>query len=582
MSLFCEKCGYENSDTARFCQGCGETIEIVSQKSRLKEGFILDNRYEIKRLIKAGGMGAVYEAFDHRFKKASCAVKEMLQPSPDTEDQEYILKRFETEGEILHRLRHPHLPVVRDYFCYESRYYLVMDYIEGDDLQTILKNYESEGIPENQIIEWSIQILDALDYLHSQSPPIIYRDLKPANIMIRSSDKKAILIDFGIARTVGPGTENTMTVVGTLIYAPEELLQGKPEPRTDIYSLGATMHCLLTGIVPPTAFSFEPLRKINSGVSEEMEKIVMKALEMKASDRYNSAKEMKRAIEVMADRNSQEVTKVVTESSVRLSTGEIVRHDKETSSGKLKTAQTSKVTTPLPAEKTSKSRKIVIAGIVGLSLLAFVGLVAIIVIFFLISAILSPDYFKKTSEEWYRDGSKLYSKGNYEKALDCFTKAIELDHHNIYALNEMGMALGQLEHYEKANKCFDEILEIDPNYTNAWNNKGWLLLRQKKYNDAINYFNKALEFDPKNKFAWYNRGLTLFYQGKYDQAIKDFDNTLKVDTKYAYAWYYKGQALSKQKKYKEALHCYNKVLKINPYSEDAKRDKDELEKILNK
>ncbi|MEQ8168468.1 MAG: serine/threonine-protein kinase, partial [Candidatus Eremiobacterota bacterium] len=196
MALFCDKCGYENKDEAKFCQGCGSAIEIVTQSGRLKAGILLDNRYEIKRLIKAGGMGAVYEALDRRFKNAPCAVKEMLSPSSgDEEDKAYVLKRFETEAEILHTLRHPNLPFVRDYFTWEGRYYLVMDYIEGDDLFTILKQYKKEGIDENLVIQWAKEILDTLHYMHSQSPPVVYRDLKPGNIMIRNSDNRAILVD---------------------------------------------------------------------------------------------------------------------------------------------------------------------------------------------------------------------------------------------------------------------------------------------------------------------------------------------------------------------------------------------------
>ena len=134
-------------------------------------------------------------------------------------------------------MRHQNLPVVKDYFVENERYYLVMDYIEGHDLETIMKEYP-DGVPEKLVITWSIQILDALDYLHSQPTPVIYRDLKPGNIMLRTSDKRIMLVDFGIARPVVTGSLTSKTIVGTPAFAPEEIFQGCPEPRTDLYSLG--------------------------------------------------------------------------------------------------------------------------------------------------------------------------------------------------------------------------------------------------------------------------------------------------------------------------------------------------------
>ncbi len=296
MAIFCNKCNYKNANQAKFCQGCGEKLVATETDGTLMAGVILNNRYEIKRLVKTGGFGSVYEGVD-RTNNRICAVKEMIRNACNTpEEQQYLDIRFKREKEIFHNLFHPNLAISKDAFIENNRYYLVMDYIEGKDLYMIMtEDYQGKGIPEALVIEWTKQILDALDYLHNQSPPLIYRDLKPENVMLRDSDNKIIIVDMGLARTITPGL--TMTAIGTPQYAPEELFAGKPEPRTDIYSLGATMHCLLTGIVPVNFFYFEPLRNINKNISEELERIVARAVERYPEDRYENARAMREELD---------------------------------------------------------------------------------------------------------------------------------------------------------------------------------------------------------------------------------------------------------------------------------------------
>lgn len=294
MPIFCDNCGHQNRDSAKFCQGCGGEVISTTSTGTLNPGVMLDKRYEIKRLIKSGGMGAVYEALDYRFKKTPCAIKEMLSYSNDPKEQQYFICRFEEEALILNKLKHPNLPGVKDYFIESGRYYLVMEYIEGQDLETVMKDHDRGRVPENLVIEWAIQVLDSLEYLHSQTPPVIYRDLKPGNIMLRNSDKKIMLVDFGIARTVHPGSNTTKTSIGTPAFAPGEIFEGKPEARSDIYSLGATMHCLLTGKIPLRPFDFPPINEINPSISPGLSSIVMTALDVKIENRYSDAREMKK------------------------------------------------------------------------------------------------------------------------------------------------------------------------------------------------------------------------------------------------------------------------------------------------
>jgi len=205
--------------------------------------------------------------------------------------------RFEREAKILSELQHPNLPRVIDYFTIGDRYYLAMDFIEGKDLGNIIKDADPQGMQEEQIVDWSLQLCDVLIYLHSRNPPIIYRDIKPSNIMIRKSDRRVILIDFGIARTIQSEDDKslTRTAIGTMGYMAPEQYRGKADKRSDIYALGATIYHLFTGKAP-IPFSLEGLNVIRPDVSRRLNAVVMTAVRTKASERFQTVEEMKKAI----------------------------------------------------------------------------------------------------------------------------------------------------------------------------------------------------------------------------------------------------------------------------------------------
>ena len=297
MPVFCNNCGCPNNDKARFCSQCGNAVVKPVSGVTLNKGVILDGRYEIVELIKSGGMGSVYKAIDNRLDEV-CAVKEMTCQYTSAEEQQYAVSRFNHEAKTLAKLRHLNLPRVIDHFTIQGKYYLVMDLIPGEDLEMILKREDGKGLPESKVIDYAIQVLDVLSYLHSQNPPIVYRDLKPPNIMIQNIDGKVMLVDFGIARAVQPGSMTKKTSVGTEGYIAPEQYIGKPEPKSDLYSLGATMHHLLTGVEPMLPFHFTSVRQIDPKISEKTNDIVMKALQMKPEERFSSAEEMKKALEI--------------------------------------------------------------------------------------------------------------------------------------------------------------------------------------------------------------------------------------------------------------------------------------------
>lgn len=260
---------------------------------------MLEGRYLIQDVIGIGGMGSVYRARDMHFPNVVklVAVKEMINQGRDPLVRQTMIQNFEREANILVTLNHFSIPKIFDYFSLEERSYLVLEYIHGKDLEAILS--ETPGLlPEDQVIAWAIEICDVLEYLHGHKPePIIFRDLKPSNIMINHQGH-VILVDFGIAKTFQIGQKGTM--IGTEGYSPPEQYRGDATLRADIYSLGATLHHLLTKrdprLEPPFSFNERPIRSLNPAVSVELENVLQVALQYNPEERFPNAAEMKNAL----------------------------------------------------------------------------------------------------------------------------------------------------------------------------------------------------------------------------------------------------------------------------------------------
>lgn len=276
-----------------------QSVSNDYDENKLPRGAVLQKRYEILQVLGEGGMGAVYLARDLRFSVVrKCAIKEMFSSAPDPQLRNLTRESFEREANLLVQLDHPGIPKVSDFFTESVRYYLVMDYVEGEDLENVLEHTQGM-LKEDTVLDWATQVCDVLVYLHNQSPPIIFRDLKPSNIMLRKNSTKIALIDFGIAKAV-EATQKKGTMIGTEGYSPPEQYRGVASPRGDIYALGATLHHLLTKrdprLEPPFTFHEEPVRLLNPSLSEETNAVIMKALEYDLEKRFQSAQALKDAL----------------------------------------------------------------------------------------------------------------------------------------------------------------------------------------------------------------------------------------------------------------------------------------------
>jgi tRNA A-37 threonylcarbamoyl transferase component Bud32 len=259
--IYCSECGAQNVPGAKFCVSCGHAMHIPVAETPpatinsvgtglLPQDSLLNKRYRILKLVGTGGMGAVYKAEDTRFGDRPVAVKEMRQSSLSPQELEVATEQFKVEANMLARLQHPSLPRIYEHFLEGNRWYLVMDFIDGETLDERLRRTPGRKLPPPEVVKIGIQLCKVLDYLHKRQPPVIFRDLKPSNVML-TREGHLYLIDFGIARIFKPEQAKDTKAYGSIGYsAPEQFDREQTTGLADIYSLGITLHEMLSGSIP--------------------------------------------------------------------------------------------------------------------------------------------------------------------------------------------------------------------------------------------------------------------------------------------------------------------------------------------
>lgn len=326
----CPKCGSTLKPNSTSCGNCG-AITRRSQRSKVRNvvicphcqaaspagstvctrcntllpsleyGTLLKSRYHIEEHIATGGFGAVYLATDLSSGNRPVAIKELISTASRFQKR---LELFQREAKMLENLQQLRvIPEYYEYFSDHAKYYIVLEFINGPNLSIKLAQ-DQKPMEAKEVIKWAIQICEVLHHLHSEDPPIIHRDLKAENLIISGS--RLVMVDFGGAREIDPlAGGSTKTQLGTEGYAPPEQLAGKPEPRSDLFALAATMFHLLTAKWPDGAQS-PPVRTINPNVPRWLQEIIQINLSEDPNDRYSSASELRKDLE------SQQVTKEFT------------------------------------------------------------------------------------------------------------------------------------------------------------------------------------------------------------------------------------------------------------------------------
>jgi len=465
--IVCPFCGKTHRRTAKYCPSTGRLLTPTSQKlqrdlnQESQIGVpqaesatgqhlpleILRSRFSIINKVGEGGMAAVYQAADLRLPGKVWAIKEMSERwIPDPEDRTRAVDAFEQEALLLAKLDHPNLPRVIDSFSEKGRQYLVMEFVEGQTLEEILEK-RSAPFTEQEVLPWATQLCDALSYLHNLPSPVIFRDLKPSNIMIDQSGHVK-LIDFGIVRFFKPGKSKDTMAIGTQGYCAPEAISGQTDSRSDLYSLCVVLHEILTRHNPTTTlFNLPPMRDFNPSVSPEWERIIRRGLAHERNDRWPSIKALSEELSKTkgyAVRTMKESEAYLSPPTVIDRTHKVEQHPK---------IQTSRPTTRLVAAAAQLSSRQVAAalGIITVAVVGGIWLLAPILVKFPaiwdnipIVAIVAPCVFTAVPRRWVASISHTIIA--FSGGLTLF---VRLDIENDYLL---GLLIGVL-----ASALFIEI-----------------------------------------------------------------------------------------------------------------------------
>src|SRR5213082_2949818 len=301
----CPYCNAENRDGVRFCNNCGKPLDpaaargstTITSRSLTPGSRLQGGRYVIKKILGEGGMGAALLATDLRLDGKSVVIKELISDNTDPAKLQEDVRNFKREVATLDHLL---IPNVTDHFQEGPRYFMVQEYVDGENLEDRMDRV-NQPMKEREALGYASEVLDILDYLSQETPPIVHRDIKPANIIVGTKDKRAHLVDVGIARA--DETRNAQrkqtSALGTPGYAPPEQYQGNADPRSDLYALAATLHHLLTNRDPRDhpSFTYPPVRTLNPQLSPEIEKVLNRALINDINQRYQSAAAMRKDID---------------------------------------------------------------------------------------------------------------------------------------------------------------------------------------------------------------------------------------------------------------------------------------------
>lgn len=583
----CPQCGTMLLDGHKFCSNCGK--DLSGETGRLSPDTVLEGRYVVVETLGQGGMGAVYKALDMRLQNMPVAIKEMSTGAMGQSNIELAAAAFQKEASMLINLRHPALPRITDFFSRGgNRWYLVMDYINGSTLKEVIK---ARGpVPQQEVLDWARQLCSILDYLHSQNPPVIFRDLKPANIIL-TPEGAIKLIDFGIARHFRPGMTSDTTAYGSPGYAPpEQHGENQTDPRSDIYALGATLHHILTGIDPGRRpFVFDPPGKI-AVVSPQLESAIMKMLELVPDKRPGSAREIfgllsagsgvggrTETLSMGLQGGSADTSRMPSDEPGGTKTLFGLHGPGNTAAGQetayhpgtVKTAgQNLDYTVAMsggpPATRPKSRRKIVALGVTGIvALLAFAGWMALQQV-----GIKNSQIYQQKIDE----AIQLSDSGKYTEAESLFYEALKYQDEQVEVYHYLAKMYIKKNEPQKAVDLLTEKIQkgVIKEDSTSFYILGSAYFNLRDYDRAAWYLQKSAELDPVKSGENYEmamRDLAVVYgrAGQYDKAeeiLKNIENG--SGTPGHSRNYILGELNLARKNYQDAVTNFNAALEGDP------------------
>ncbi len=508
-------CGNDNRDSDQFCRVCA--LPLL--------GTSLAGRYVVEALLSKGGYAAVFRGVDQNLSRR-IAIKVLLQNKTTSTEQEHFLR----EARIAATLDHPNIAPILDYGKDGPSVFLVMPLYTAGSLRTRLA-FVDGPLPATETIHNFHQLVSALYYAHTRPRPVIHRDIKPENILIHQEDRRLVITDFGIARSLEPGARvgKTITVRGTVGYMAPEQSSGVVDPRSDQFGCAVVLYEMLTGYNPFDAYGgpILPPSTFNTDLPAALDTVVLRALAAHPEDRFTDMLEFMYAFD-QASRPSLGLRVPAPNGQVEASNPPMKRRVTNPSSPAIQIG-TERGDSPGHQQ----------AG--------------------------SPNTSGSVREKCL-EGDQLLKQQHYSQALRAYEEALGIEPRNFYAWNGKGTALYSQGSYKKAYESYQRAIEIEPENPVVWVSAGLALKRLQRYQQALVHFERALTIDPQYIAAWIGKADTEIDMNLPENAIDSYEQALSYDQNSFQAWNGLGNARSFLRDYPGAVDAYSRALLINPRS----------------
>lgn len=511
-------CGYDNRDSDLFCRACALPLLNTA----------LAGRYTIHALISKGGYAAVFHGLDQNLSRR-IAIKVLLPSKTTPSEHEHFLR----EARIAATLDHPNIVPVLDYGKDGPNVFLVMPLYTAGSLRTRLAKVGGP-LPAKETMNNFHQLANALQYAHTRPRPVIHRDIKPENILLHPEDYRLVITDFGIARSLEPGTRvgKTITVRGTIGYMAPEQTTGIVDPRSDQYGSAVVLYEMLTGYHPldPQGSIVPPPSTLNAELPTALDAVVLRGLAGYPEERYTDMLEFMQAFD-LACRPGAQVSKL-----------RIPSTRMETVSGHL------------PARRDVSNPALPAIQITGKN---DVGSRQ--------QSIKTPPNTSSVRDKCL-EGDELRKQQRYSQALQAYEEALRMDPRDFYAWNGKGTTLYNQGNYKKALEAYQRATEIDAGNAIVWVSAGLVLNRLQRYQQALVHFERALSLDPQYVAAWNGKADAQLDMNMPEEALASYEQALIYDQNSFQSWNGLGNARSCLRSFQGAVEAYTRALLVNPHS----------------